>query len=196
MLCCSKLKSTITLQLETFKHLIMKRIYLLLFIISIFLYSCNDDDMEIKTNIPISLPINVNEASATNQDTGQPEYSFTASETYRLSDNEDVSEYLDDMKYIAYKGHSVGVNGLADGDTVRNIEVLVGDESVLTTLENVTNSDPGTIVSGGLASYATIGDILLAEKQITISVNGTTEKAPIDFTIDLSLQIAVFVDEN
>ena len=97
------------------------------------------------------------------------------------------------MKYISYKGHSGGISGLADGDTIKT-EIVVGDETVLWSFEGITSSSPGKQLQNGNVAYATIGDILLSEKQLTVNVTGTTNKAPMNFNIDLSLQITVFVE--
>lgn len=177
---------------KQFNH--MKRIYFLLFIIPVFLISCDkEDDIQIKTTLPLTLSVEVREQSAVNQMSGQAKYSFTASKTYYLSDNQEVKDYLSNMNYIANKGHSMGVTGLADGDTINNIVISVKEGTGLMAFESVTSTNTGTSVP--VDEYANFGDILLSEKQITVTVTGTTSKAPMDFDVHVALQIEVYADE-
>ncbi len=172
----------------------MKRIYILLFIVPLFLIACDkDDDIVIKTSLPITIPVEVNEASAINQKSVQAGYSFTTSETYYLKDNEDVKDYLSNMKYISSKGHSKEITGLEDGDIIKDIEISLTGGDVIMASENITNSDPGTTLPN--EGYATFGDILLSEKQITVTVTGSTNKIPMDFNVNVILNIEVIAEE-
>ena len=174
----------------------MKRIYFSLFIISVFLFSCKDDDtIEISTSIPIPIAVQVSESAVSHQESGQEEYSFTASQTYHLSDNEDVKNYLDHMNYIEFKEQSFGISGLEDGEVIKYIELSAGDDNNFITFENVTNSNYGTEGSYGFLGHGLIGNILLTDKEITVTVSGTTNKAPMDFDIDLVFRIAVHTEE-
>jgi len=172
----------------------MKRIYFSLFIISVFLFSCKDDDtIEIRTSLPITVSVNVTEP--TDQEAGQSEYSFETSQTYSLSNNDDVKEYLDNLKHISTKGYSGEITGLEDGEMINHIQISVADGSKLIVRENITNVDPGTQLPNNTGAYGIIGEELQSEKQITVTVTGTTNKAPMDFDVIVTLQIEVVAEE-
>lgn len=172
----------------------MKQNCILLLIFSLFLFSCdNDDPVVIETNLPVTIPIQVSESSATDTESGQTEYAFTGSETYYLSDNDDLKGQIDDITYISSKGWSTEVTGLAEGDTINVVTTSIGDDNELSTVENVTNPLTGTAFPSG---YATFGVVLMEEKQVTVTVEGTTNKAPMNFDVNFELFIeAVLADE-
>ncbi|WP_299577594.1 hypothetical protein [uncultured Sunxiuqinia sp.] len=174
----------------------MKRIIFFLSIIAVLLISCNEDDpIEVRTSLPITIAVEVPEPAINDQESGQTEYSFTASQCYHLSDNKDVKDYLDNMKYIDHKGYSIEITGLEDGEVIKDIVFSVEDKNKFEAFENVTKDDYGTRRTNDEIGYAVIHNVLLSEKQLTITVTGTTNKAPMDFDVDIQFEIGVLTDE-
>lgn len=173
----------------------MKRIYLLLFIIPAFLSSCDDDDpVIVETNLPLTLSFEVSEASAIEHESGRTDYAFTGSETYYLSDNDDLKDNLDDITYILGKFVNYGISGLSEGDSINYLMVSV-EESIV----SINMPDSLSITRNGMfgGGYQAFGETLMEEKQITVTVEGTTRKAPMNFDVNLELLIeAVLADEK
>lgn len=172
----------------------MKQNYILLLIFSLFLFSCdNDDQVVIETSLPLTVPIEVSEASATEHESGRTDYAFTASGTYYLSDNDDLKDKLDDITHIQGKFINYGISGLAEGDTINYLIVSDGESAA-----EINMPDSLTFTTNGMfgGGYAAFGEALMEDKQITVTVEGTTRKAPMNFDINLELLIdAVLADE-
>ncbi|WP_321371164.1 hypothetical protein [uncultured Draconibacterium sp.] len=174
----------------------MKQNSILLLIFSLFLFSCdNDDPVVIETNLPLTVPIEISEASATEHESGRTDYAFTASGTYYLSDNDDLKDQLDDISNIFSRGSSAKIAGLAEGDTVNYVSISIGESTVgINTPDSLyftstSNPDLGF-------GYAAFGDVLMEDKQVTVTVEGTTRKAPMNFDVNFELLIeAVLADE-
>jgi len=171
----------------------MKQNYILLLIFTLLLFSCDKDDAVVETSLPLTLSFEVSEASAIEHESGRKDYAFTGSETYYLSDNDDLKDNLDDITYILGKFVNYGISGLAEGDSINYLKVSVGESTT-----EINTPDSITFTTNGMfgGSYAAFGDVLMKEKQITVTVEGTTRKAPMNFDINLELLIeAVLADE-
>ncbi|WP_319591277.1 hypothetical protein [uncultured Draconibacterium sp.] len=173
----------------------MKQNSILLLIFSLFLFSCdNDDPVVIETNLPLTVPIEVSEASAIEHESGRTDYAFTASGTYYLSDNDDLKDNLDDITSIFGKSVDIGLSGLAEGDTINHLIVSVGESTVQMNMEDWITFTNNGMFGGG---YMTLGEALMEDKQITVTVEGTTRKAPMNFNVIFELLIdAALADEE
>lgn len=170
----------------------MKQNYILLLIMALFLFSCdNDDTVTFETNLPGTVPIEVSESSAIKQESGKTKYSFTASKTYSLDHNDDLKEYMDNITYIFSIGFSAQITGLADGDTIHDVTVSIGESKVEITQPKSANP----LENGGFV-YAVFGKELMEEKQVTVTVEGTTNKAPMNFDVNMDLLIEVTADKQ
>lgn len=170
----------------------MKQNYILLLILSLFLFSCdNDDTVTFETKLPGIVPVKVSESSAIKQESGKTKYSFTASKTYYLEGNDDLKDYKDNITYILSKGFSAQITGLAKGDTINNVSVSVGESTV-----EITQPKSANPLENGGFTYAVFGEKLMKEKQVTVTVAGTTNKAPMNFDVNMDLLIEVTADKQ
>lgn len=178
---------------QTLNKLTMKQIHILLLFAPFFLFSCDDDPVVIETKLPLTLSFEVNEASAIEHESGRTDYAFTGSETYSLNGHDDLKDKLDAITYILGKSVNYGLSGLSEGDTINHLIVSVGE----TTME-INTPDSLTFTSNGMfgGGYAAFGEDLMEDKQITVTVKGTTRKAPMNFDVNLELLIeAVLADK-
>lgn len=163
----------------------MKQNYILLLIASFFLFSCdNEDTLTIETNLPVTVSVEVSEQSVTDQKSGKTEYPFTASETYYLRDNDDLKNYMDNITYIFSKGFSAETTGLAEGDTINDVTISIGESIV-----NISQPESASPLAQKGFVYATFGKILMEEKQVTVTVEGTANKASMNFDVNMELLI-------
>lgn len=172
----------------------MKQNYILLLIFTLFLFSCDKDDtVVIETSLPLTLSFEVSEASAIEHESGRTDYAFTGSETYYLNDNDDLKNNLDDITYILGKFVNYGISGLSEGDSINYLVVSVEESTVKINMpDSITFTNNGMFGGG----YAAFGEALMKDKQITVTVEGTTRKAPMNFDVNLELLIgAVLTDE-
>lgn len=175
------------MSLKILNNLTMKQIHILLLIVPFFLFSCdNDDPVVIETNLPITLSFEVSEASAIEHESGRTDYAFTGSETYYLNDNDDLKDNLDNITHILSKSVYYGISGLSEGDTINYLMVSVGEDTV-----GINMPDSITFTTNGIFGfgYAAFGEALMEDKQITVTVEGTTRKAPMNFDVNLELII-------
>lgn len=172
----------------------MKQNYILLLIFTLFLFSCDKDDtVTVETNLPLTLSFEVSEASAIEHESGRTDYAFTGSETYYLNDNDDLKDNLDDITYIFGKFVNYGISGLSEGDSINYLMVSVGESSV-----GINMPDSITFTSNGMfgGGYFGFEETLMEERQVTVTVEGTTRKAPMSFDVNLELLIeAVLADK-
>lgn len=163
----------------------MKQNYILLLIVPFFLFSCdNDDTLTIETNLPVTVSVDVSEQSVTDQKSGKTVYPFTASETYYLSDNVDLKNYMNNITYIFSKGFSAQTTSLAIGDTINNVTISIGESIV-----NISQRESASpLVQKGF-TYASFGKVLMEEKQVTVTVEGTANKASMNFDVNMELLI-------
>ncbi|WP_346855767.1 hypothetical protein [uncultured Draconibacterium sp.] len=166
----------------------MKQICILLSFISVFLYSCKDDDTTlIKTELPFTFSVNVSESSVVNSDSDNPEYSFSSSKTYNLSDNIDLKDYLEQMNSIYCPFFEIELSGLNEGENVNTVTIAANESNATITTSNFSISESGA--SSLMGGYAGFGKESFSDNKITVTVSGTTNKAPMDFNINLTLQI-------
>lgn len=175
----------------------MKQIYILLLIVPFFLFSCDKDDdtVDVLTNLETTIPVHVVQPSEATQKSGLSEYVFSATKTYYLKDNADVVNYLDDLETVVLKYFTFEITGLEDDEIINSLEVSVDGGDLLVARENITNAGYGTELPHNVGVYGTVGDVLQSEQQITITVSGTTNMAPMDFDVKLMLQVDVEAKE-
>lgn len=163
----------------------MKQNYILLLIAPFFLFSCdNDDTLTIETNLPVTVSVEVGGQSVKDQKSGKTEYPFTASETYYLSDNVDLKNYMNNITYIFSKGFSAQTTSLAIGDTINNVTISIGESIV-----NISQRESASpLVQKGFI-YASFGKVLMEEKQVTVTVEGTANKPSMNFDVSMELLI-------
>lgn len=172
----------------------MKQNYILLLIVPFFLFSCDKDDtVTVETNLPLTVSFEISEASAIEHESGRTDYAFTGSGTYYLNDNDDLKDNLEDITYILGKFVDFGISGLADGDSINYLTISIKENML-----EINTPDSLTITSNGMigGAYLGFGEALMEEKQVTVTVEGTTRKAPMNFDVTLDLLIeAVLADE-
>ena len=172
----------------------MKRIFYLVFILLITLTSCKNDAYEIKTDFPLNIPITI-EPDATEQTSEESGYPFAVEKTIFLTDNDDVKDHLCNMVFAYFTGYSFNADGLEDGEILDTLKVTTIEGHEILAYKNYDNSGGGTDISLPSGAYSAIGNILLTEKKLTMTIHGTTNKASMDFDINLNLSIKVRAEE-
>lgn len=174
----------------------MKKITLLLFIFSAFLFSCDEleeaNTVPFNTSLSIDIPVVVVEpASMATKSATETTYTFSGSGSYSLSSNTDISEYLNKIKSISITRLDLMFSGLGDEEVIKNIDVEVEGVGVLFSLTDVSASSANQSPAVDNVKLTAAADKLRTSKSITIKVSGTTNKAPMNFTVGVDFDLYV-----
>lgn len=173
----------------------MKKFTLLLLILPVFLFSCDKIDdantVEVDTTLAMNIPVTVDAVAAIVEKSTEADFPFSASKTYSLSENEDINDYLSKLKSIDITTFAILFSELQVGEEIKTVDISVTGAGVLASFVNVTildNSPTPTINAANLVAAATI---LNSTKSITVVVSGTTNTGPMDFTVNIDLDVHV-----
>lgn len=181
---------------RTIKKYNMKKILYLLFIIPAFLFSCDKIDeantIEIDTTMSMNIPVVVADPAAILEKSTPDDFPFSASKTYYLSENEDISDYLNKIEKISLTKVAYLFSELGETEVINTLDISVPDVGILATFENISSTNPSatpTAIFYPIIEQA--GNKLNASKQLTITVSGTTNTAPMNFTVGLDFDVHV-----
>lgn len=167
----------------------MKNTILFLLIIPAFLFSCDKIDeintIEFDTTLSMDVPVVVVDPSAQLQKSAQEEFAFAVTQTTRLSDISEISDYLNKLKSIDINDLELVISNLGEGEEINSIEVSVTGAGTLVTLTNISatnNVQNPDIDNAVLVQAATI---LNSTKEVELTVSGTTNTAPMDFIVNM-----------
>jgi hypothetical protein len=163
----------------------MKRIYSLSLILILMIVFASCDKTETSyTTMAITIPVEVTDTTSTTSKSSLAGYDFSGSVTESLEDNDNINEYLDILKGIRVEDFYVTFSGLQNNQIIENIDISVEGVGVIASIENVSLSNLSYQPEVNSSLMILIGYILISEKQITVSVSGTTNKAPMNFNVE------------
>ena len=174
----------------------MKKLLLLLFIAPALLFSCDKIDeantVDFDTTVSMEIPVSVAAPTAIVQKSAEADHPFSESKTYSLSSNADIKDYLNKLQSIDIEDFAIMFTGLGEGEVINKLDISVPDVGILVTFTNVSNADTSPTPSA--IFYPIIqqaGNKLNATKSLTIMVSGTTNTAPMDFSVNMDFDLHV-----
>ena len=176
----------------------MKRFFIisLFFSLVVALSSCEKSTEDIQTTLSVKIPVSVEEAdSVTTTKSALIYYSFSDSLVESLEDNDILISYLDQLKRIEVNKVNIEIIGLQGNQTIENVEVKI--EGIAQTIATINDISPNTpdklnyfpeINSSVLVQIA---NLLYATQQLKVIVSGTTNDAPMDFSVNTYFNLNV-----
>ena len=135
----------------------------------------------------VYIPVNVEAPTPSLKKSATLNYSFSESHTGSLQDNPDVSEYLNLLKSVDINELEIVSSGLQDTQTIETIDISVEGVGTIAAITNVTTSN---LVHSPEISDALLSQVaakLYSTKQITITVSGSTNEAPMTFNVKTNI---------
>lgn len=166
----------------------MKKLLLLLLIAPALFFSCDKieeaNTITFDETISLNIPVTVDAPTAIVVKS-TAEHTFTATETASIGDiSDELSKYLSKIKSIEATNLEIVFGNLAADEEIKKIDIFVsGVNQAIVTLENITSSNNTHMVEK--AKLIAVGTLLNSTKSVSITVSGTTSKAPMDFTVDM-----------
>lgn len=171
----------------------MKQSYLLLFLL-VFILSCDKIDdantVDFDTSISMEIPISVIDPNAMALKS-IADYSFSQSSTASLVQNYEIADYLDKIKSIEVENLEIIFYGLEPGTEIKTISLSVQGVGVIATITNITSSNTVHSPAVDNSKLKQIASQLTNNWMITATVSGTTNFAPMWFTINMEYDIHV-----
>lgn len=119
------------------------------------------------------------------------EYSFTTSETTSLDENPQIAQYRSKLKSINIDNLKIDFTHLQAGEEIKTISFSVSSVGVIATLNNITSSNAKHTPSIESAKLKQVADQLNNSKQITITLKGTSNKAPMNFITNMDFDLKI-----
>ena len=164
----------------------MKRFFTLSFPCILFIAFSSCDKIkdaateDIYTTMSFAIPV---AAVDTTAKSALVDYSFSETLTESLENNDKVSGYLDLLKKIEVIEFNVEISGLASDQIIKELNIEVEGIGIITTLENTTPSDLNISPDINPSVLVQIANLLYFNKQLTVNISGTTNEAPMNFTV-------------
>jgi hypothetical protein len=175
----------------------MKTKFLLLILISTILSSCDTVkdwfSTDVDTRLEIIVPVSVTPTGMALKSANATEstYAFSKTGTIALDENDDVADYIDKIKEVNVNGVDATVLGLSAGQIIQTLTVSVDSVGTILTLSNITSASGKLTPGVPQATLDQIGTELENDLSITVTVAGTTNYAPMNFTIELGMDALV-----
>ena len=161
----------------------------------LFLFSCEKikdaSTVDFDTTMSLNIPVNVSVPTASLEKSAKTSYSFSESLTESLEDNADINEYLDMLKSIDITKLEIIFSGLQDSQTIESITISVDGVGTVVAITNVTVSNLTQTPDISSTLLNQIAAKLYSDKQITITVSGTTNEAPMSFNVKTNLDLHI-----
>lgn len=169
----------------------MKSRILLAILIMIVLVSCDELlSLTIDTELTMDLPISVTESTALLKSGSTSSYTFSKSDTIYLNDDDDVADHIEKIKSVSVKDVDVSIFNLSEGEVIETLEVIIPGVGTLLTINNITESGVITpTIEQEVLENA--GQKILDDLQLSATVNGTSNYAPMQFNVELAFILAV-----
>lgn len=172
----------------------MKQLYILLLIIPTLILSCDKIDdantIDIDTTISMEVPVAVLETNAIALKS-VTDYSFSESGTASLMDNTEIMDCLEKIESIEVNKLKVIFYGLESGMVIETISFSVSGIGEIASISNVTNTNASHTLSIDNSKLTKIASILESNWAVTATVSGTTNTAPMWFSINMEYDLHV-----
>ena len=165
----------------------MRKFLLFLSITALMLFSCNAIKeaitVPINTTLSVDVPLSVTatKSASLNYKAGTVNY-FTANKVLQVADNVDMNAYVNKIKSVDLTKVSISITPLTDPDEVLTLDVSVsGVTGPVFSKTNITATanNPFTvpITPAIQAQLDLVAAKLIADRQLTITLSGTTNVA-------------------
>lgn len=165
----------------------MKKLLFLLLLAPALFFSCDKieeaNTITFDETLSLDIPVTVTETSAIALKS-TAEHTFSVTKTASLSDITEIKDYLSKIKEIEVTNLDVVFSGLSSDEKIIKIDFFVSGVNVaVATIENISSSNNTFTVPK--AQLVAAGTLLSSTKAVSITVSGTTSKAPMDFTVNM-----------
>jgi len=172
----------------------MKKLIFLFMLTPVFFASCDKikdaTTEDFYTTLRMEIPVEVVDTT-TLEKSLKAGYSFSVSQTKSLEDNEKIQDYLDLLKLIEVTDVDIDFSGLVNEQVIENVELSIENVGTIATIENVSASNLTHHPEINSSVLINIANILYHEKQLTMTVSGTTNAAPMNFLVDTSFDLHI-----
>jgi hypothetical protein len=117
-------------------------------------------------------------------------YPFSASQKLHIQDNSKVNDYIDRLKEMNVKSITATFTGIEEGETLTELNISIESVALDVTLQNVTEGQSITLDVSATVLNA-ISDLLIEEKEITISISGYSTFAPMTFNTLMDFAVTI-----
>lgn len=147
----------------------------------------------VNTSLQVDIPISVSvtKSGQLTDKAGTTTYSFSAEKVLQVSENMDMTSYINKIKSVDLKAVSIAIGGLKGSEEVLTLDVAVsGISGPIFSQSNITatNNNPfSPSVTGALQTQLDLLEPkVVADRKLTITISGTTNAAPLTLTAKLS----------
>lgn len=171
----------------------MKKTFIFSFLILIF-WSCNlleeANTIKLSSKLVMNVPVEVNASENLNL---KSLASFTFSETGHasLADDEDLVKYLNKIKSIDIKNVRVYFTGIQEEQVIETVVLTVTGVGEFASLSNVTSNNTSYSLEISADKLNQVADYLKNNHEITVILSGTTNSAPMSFTIKTEYDLSI-----
>lgn len=175
----------------------MKTKILSLILIAMIFTSCDTVkdwlSTDVDTRLELSVPVNITATGMAlkSADATLATYPFSKTGTLSLNENDDVADYIDKIKEVNISGVDATVLGLSSGQVIQTLTVSVNGVGTILTLTNVSSTSGKIIPNVPQATLDQIGSKLETDLSLTITVAGTTNYSPMNFSVELGMDALV-----
>ncbi len=172
----------------------MKKIYFLFVVIPVLMFSCSliedANTIDFSTSVTVEVPISVLEPIAANVKS-VASYSFSETAVLSLSSEPDLVDYLNKIKSIEIEDLDITFYGLASEQEIESITLSVTGVGDIATISNVTSSNPVQSPVVDDSKLEQVAAKLKSNKSITLTLYGTTNSAPMSFSVEMVYDLYV-----
>lgn len=147
---------------------------------------------DFQTTMTVKIPVSVEDAdSISTTKSALLSYAFEESLTESLEDNDKINDYLDLLKKIEIDEVNFEFSGLLANQIIEKIDIAVEGAGVIATIENIDTSNLNYTPDINSSVLVQLANILYANKQLTVIVSGSTNAAPMDFSVNTYFNLHV-----
>lgn len=172
----------------------MKKICLISLVILLISNSCelfeDLNTVDLDSTLSMDIPVVINEPNASTLKS-VASYSFSESGSASLSEDYELQDYLDRIRSIDVENVTVRFYGLQANQVVESVVLTVSGVGEIATISNITSNNAThnpTISSENLEKVA---NYLSENLMISATVSGSTNQAPMWFSIETEYDIVV-----
>lgn len=152
--------------------------------------ACDDlATVNIDTTVSKDVTVDVEAPSVKNE--GLNAYSFYKADTIDISENEDLEEYLDNIKELDIYSATCSLNGIPQGEEISELTISAVDAGLSVTLNNITENNRSINLDVSGSVLKALGEQLLTYEKMLISVSGFSSYAPMTLTVSLDFETTV-----
>lgn len=171
----------------------MKNKFFLILVIFFALTACDDlFQTEISTTLEMSVPVTVSESAVAVKSANLADtYTFTKSGSLSLTDDEEINDHIDKLKAITLENLEVDIFGLSTGQEIISLTINVTGVGEIASIANVTSASGTFTPNVSSTLLDEVAAILLDDQAITVTINGTSNYAPMSFNVELAFDALV-----